>query len=132
MADHEIGNIWTSFINGLGDGTFDLRLLHADGQNLQDCHHGSNALGGSVDRYTPFSAGDTHFYLIRINEFVNGSLLLYRGVAIFDPTAGRFNRIVGVRIKKRDVFAKEFEALRPEALALTFGQEEGTWTGTQP
>src|SRR6185369_1515605 len=102
---HEIANSWTSYFNAAFDGTFDLKNLHDDGKNLQDCSHINPRLGGIVDRINPFNVANPHFYLVKINEIVDQSLLQYRGVAIFNPGANRFDRIIGVRIAKDITFS---------------------------
>jgi hypothetical protein len=124
---HEIAKMWRSEFNGTVDSSFDLRNLHDDGKNVRDCKHGGNSISGAVDKVVISTSPDIHCYLVQINEVTANSLLLfqYRGVAIFNPATNEFSKIVGVR-RQKDL------GLARQGLLDALGQEEGTWTGTQP
>jgi hypothetical protein len=118
MAKHAIAKKWTSKIDGKPDDGFDLENLNADGKNVKDCKHGTNAIhDGSVTEI------NKAVYLVKFDEPPDASdeQNQYRGVAIMGLD-GEFHHIYGIR-KTVNLSEKTRKDL---------AQDEGTWTGNQP
>ena len=139
MAKHEIALAWKSAINGDDEDGFDLQNLNEFGTNVKQCKHGAHFIhDGLVTAVTSAVLPGGRCYLVRFDEPPNmagGFQLQYRGIAIQSPTDGQFHKIVGIKKKAllTKAQSKTAEATEDVALALGgTGQDEGTWTGTQP
>ncbi len=135
MAKHELALLWKSAIDGDDEATgFDLQNLNEFGTNVKQCKHGANPIhDGLVTPITSAVLPGGRCYLVRFDEPPAGGFQLqYRGIAIYSPGDGLFHKIVG--IKKKVLLTKaQGKSAEDVALALAgTGQDEGTWTGTQP
>jgi len=130
MPKHELATTWHSTFNGKPDADFRLDRMSDDGTDFRLCDHNGKGISGLVTKFSVNNSPDVHCYLVEINQVSDDvrTILQYRGVAVYNPAATppAFTTIVGVRRAVPIGFGgAPFDA-------FTAGQEEGTWTGTQP
>lgn len=146
MPPHDIAKLWHSTIKfGTAvqpDDDFDLQALNQFGTNVTDCKHGNQFIhSGSVDKIMDAPNPGEFCYLVSLNhrpDPLGITQVQYRGVAM-RGNDGQFHKIVGI-IKivflslphKPNPTMKEVEDTKKELTAFLIGQDEGTWTGTQP